>query len=133
MRPRGWVSCDNQARPAAADKEESTDLEAKNEEAVKQLPAACTNVPAVQERTTPAAAATSNGREKTKSGLSEAVDDLLEGFGDGEMDELESLFDQIREVRDTAGKYSDEDRRRRATEAALRLAAVLGLGDGDDD
>lgn len=63
--------------------------------------------------------------------MNSAVDDLLAGFGDGG-DELDVLFDRIREVRQTAGQFSDEERRRRAAEAAVRLAAVLGLGEDED-
>jgi hypothetical protein len=132
MRPRGGL--------AAADKGTSSGDVVKTEgkQAGGQMPAAAsTSAPAVQESTAPAGGPPSN-TGKLKTGLSNAVDDLLEAFDEGHtdelhMDELESVFDQIREVRETAGKYSDEDRRRRATEAAVRLAAVLGLGDGDDD
>lgn len=128
MRPRGGS--------AAADKGKlSRDvMRTEGQQTGSQMPAAAsTSAPAVQESTVPAGGPPSSSTAKPKTGLSEAVDDLLEGFDEGHMDELESLFDQIREVRETAGKYSDEDRRRRATEAAVRLAAVLGLGDGDDD
>lgn len=101
---------------------------------VEAAPASSSARPAAGAAHTPVngSSSSSTGVDKKGSGaLSSAVDDLLAGFGDGG-DELDVLFDRIREVRQTAAQFSDEERRRRAAEAAVRLAAVLGLGEDED-
>lgn len=42
-------------------------------------------------------------------------------------DGLDGLFEKIRAVRETAGQYSDAERRARAAETALLLAKTLGI------
>ena len=42
-------------------------------------------------------------------------------------DGLDELFEKIRAVRETAGQYSDPERRARAAETALLLAKTLGI------
>ena len=48
------------------------------------------------------------------------------------VDELEAIFDKVREVRASAGQVSDSERRKRAAETALRLAKALGVLDDSD-
>ncbi len=69
------------------------------------------------------------------------------GWGDGQEDGLEALFDRIRAIRESArqgqgqgpaeaggaGRGGDEARRARAATAALELARVLGLGADEDE
>jgi hypothetical protein len=47
--------------------------------------------------------------------------------GANEVDELDAMFDMIRHVRDTAAGLSDEERRHRAAEVALKFAGMLGI------
>ncbi|CBJ28531.1 IRC6, uncharacterised protein interacting with AP adaptor complexes [Ectocarpus siliculosus] len=69
--------------------------------------------------------------------LLEAAGSMVGGIGgDLEGDEMERLMGEVRKARELGGSVSDEERRSRAANVAMRLAALLGdFGDdsGEDD
>lgn len=62
------------------------------------------------------------GQRKEEGAETEAAEE-----GNDNNDGLDELFEKIRAVRETAGQYSDAERRARAAETALLLAKTLGI------
>jgi len=85
--------------------------------------------------TTKPAAAPSAPCGDSSSGGGEALYKVLDQVGEGwngEEDDLDQLFDRIREVREMSGSLGDGERRRRAAETAMYLARVLGIDEEEE-
>eukprot|EP00903_Cladosiphon_okamuranus_P017799 g16382.t1 len=74
---------------------------------------------------------------KSEDNLLKSAGSMVEELGgDFEGDEMEKLMSEVRKARELGSSVSDAERRARAADVAMRLAALLGeLGDdsGDDD